>query len=70
MAVARGLEELIVGHDGNNGEQEQCCLPAFRLVRGGLAIDEFHAHGRAYEDEVHKRVDAALSLSREDDLCE
>eukprot|EP00752_Nemacystus_decipiens_P001879 g1810.t1 len=43
-------------------------LPAFRLERQGLAIDEYHAHGDGpYEEELAKRVEAALSLSRPED---
>eukprot|EP00904_Undaria_pinnatifida_P009804 jgi/Undpi1/5954/HiC_scaffold_2.g01228.m1 len=44
------------------------CLPAFQFVRAGLIIDEYHAHAdMPYDEELGKRVDAALSLSRPDD---
>lgn len=47
------------------------CLPAFRFLRAGLVVDEYHSHGDVpYDDELHKRVDAALSLSRPEDTCE
>ena len=47
------------------------CLPAFQFVRAGLIIDEYHAHAdMPYDEELGKRVDAALSLSRPDDSCE
>lgn len=49
----------------------RCELPLFRLLREGLLIDEYHAHGsQLYEEELTKRVEAALSLSRKDDSCE
>ncbi|CAM9375087.1 unnamed protein product [Ectocarpus fasciculatus] len=44
------------------------CLPAFRIERGGLAFDEYHTHGDVpFEEELAKRVEAALSLSRPED---
>lgn len=44
------------------------CLPAFRLEREGIAIDEYHTRGDApCEEELAKRVEAALSLSRRED---
>ncbi|CAN0296491.1 unnamed protein product [Ectocarpus sp. 12 AP-2014] len=44
------------------------CLPAFRFERGGLAFDEYHTHGDVpFEEELAKRVEAALSLSRPED---
>lgn len=47
------------------------CLPAFRFERGGLAFDEYHTHGDVpFEEELTKRVEAALSLSRPEDACE
>lgn len=46
-------------------------VPMFVFEKSGLAIDEYHAYGStAYEDEVQKRVKAALSLSRSKDACE
>lgn len=48
-----------------------CDLPVFRLVRDGLVVDEYHGHGNhMFEEELHKRIEAALSLSRKDDSCE
>lgn len=59
----------------NNGvgcsEEGVGVLPAFRLERQGLAIDEYHTLGdAAYEEELAKRVEAALSLSRPEDTSE
>lgn len=60
---------------GASDDGEEDCLatptPAFRFERQGLAIDEYHTHGDApYEEELAKRVEAALSLSRPEDASE
>lgn len=50
----------------------EACLPSFTFVRDGLTIDEYHTHGSdtSYEEELNKRVEAALSLSQPEDSCE
>lgn len=59
------------GGSSNSGGGEfvnDGCLPAFRFEREGIVIDEYHTHGDApYEEELAKRVEAALSLSRRED---
>lgn len=63
-------------NDGSSSEdqgslEEGFLLPAFRFERQGLAIDEYHARADApYEEELAKRVEAALSLSRPEDASE
>lgn len=61
------------GSGGSEGEGslKEGFLPSFRLERKGLAVDEYHAHGDGpYEEELAKRVEAALSLSRPEDASE
>eukprot|EP00903_Cladosiphon_okamuranus_P008092 g7802.t1 len=56
------------GGEGPVKEEAKGFPPAFRFERQGLAIDEYHARADApYEEEVAKRVEAALSLSRPED---
>ena len=84
--VAVRLQEQVVAEEGpRNGSSSDSgvpagpavgrfsegCLPTFQFVRAGLTIDEYHAHDDTpYEEELRKRVDAALSLSRPEDSCE
>lgn len=59
--------------DGGEGgsSSEGFFLPAFRFERRGLAFDEYHAQVDApCEEELVKRVEAALSLARPEDTSE
>ena len=76
VAVRLQLE----GEDGTAGgaaapdgeaSSNKSVVPAFRFERKGLAFDEYHVHGDApFEEELAKRVEAALSLSEPEDAGE
>lgn len=55
----------------DSGSSSPSDRASFRFMRGGLAIDEYRPCGNtAYEQELHKRVMAALSLSQPRDIGE
>lgn len=70
MAVRRQLKKE-GGGDAGDASANEGCLPAFRFERKGFAFDEYRAHADApYEEELAKRVEAALSLSKPGDAGE
>lgn len=57
--------------NSNNGSEGVSTL---RLVRAGLVLDEYRMHTGdgdvPHKEELYRRVEAAISLSRPEDSCE
>lgn len=69
--MKEGGAAAAAGGDGGETGVNEGCLPAFRFERKGFAFDEYRAHADApYEEELAKRVEAALSLSKPGDAGE